>query len=191
VAVFEKIISKTSPAVGDSSAGSKNPPAPAASSTSAASSNPTPARSAPSPGQRNVLLPDVEINGSVNFQDALIVDGKIEGEITSSDGALTIGEPAKIKAEIKTKSVVVYGKVHGNITASERVELKKDSEVLGDIKTTTLTMEAGATFVGSSTVGAAANSPASSPSPSNGGKKNDNGNKSGQHGQQGKLTNAS
>lgn len=189
--VFEKIISKT-PGEGDSSAGSPTPPAPAASSSKpAGNSGPTPARSAPSSGQRNVLLPDVEIKGSVNFQDALIVDGKIDGEITS-DGALTIGEPAKIKAEIKTGSVVVYGKVHGNITATERVELKKDSEVLGDIKTATLTMEAGATFVGVSTVGAAANSssaPSPSPSPSNGEKKN--GNKSSQQGQQGKLTNAS
>ena len=184
--VFEKIISKNP--------GEKapTPGTPVPSSSAAAEPQaPAPVRSAPVSGQRNVLLPDVEIKGTVRFKDALIVDGKIEGEIASA-GALTIGEPAKIKAEIKTSTVVVYGKVHGNITATERVELKKDSEVLGDIKTAVLTMEAGATFVGNSIVGAAA---ASTPAakPSNSGQQHQkpgNGNKpGGQNPQQGKLAN--
>jgi cytoskeletal protein CcmA (bactofilin family) len=196
--VFEKIISKNS---GDSapSPGRPSPPAPAAPAPAATGgSAPTPVRSVPTSGQRNVLLPDVEIKGNVRFQDALVVDGKIEGEIVS-DGALTIGEPAKIKAEIKTRSVVVYGKVHGNIIATERVELKKDSEVLGDIRTAVLSMEAGATFVGNSTVGANAVSSAPAPksekkdnSPGNSNKPG-NGNKpggGGQH-QQGKLAGTS
>lgn len=187
--MFEKIISKN-PGENNPSPGSSNPspPAPAASSSESAGA-PAPARSAPTSGQRNVLLPDVEIKGKVRFKDALVVDGKIEGEITS-DGALTIGEPAKIKAEIATRSVVVYGKVHGNIIATERVELKKDSEVLGDITTAILSMEAGATFVGNSSVGAKAASQA----PANDTKKDDKGgdNKpSGQQPQQGKLAGTS
>ncbi|MFM2199297.1 MAG: hypothetical protein RLZZ505_2729 [Verrucomicrobiota bacterium] len=101
---------------------------------------------------RNVLSSDVEIKGIVRFQHDLIVDGKIEGEIHSS-GNLTVGENARIKAEIKTGTVVVYGKVHGNITATERIELKASAEVIGDIKTKTLVIEGGAIFVGKSTVG--------------------------------------
>lgn len=101
---------------------------------------------------RNVLSSDVEIKGIVKFQHDLIVDGKIEGEIHSS-GNLTVGENARIKAEIKTGTVVVYGKVHGNITAAERIELKASAEVIGDIKTKTLVIEGGAIFVGKSTVG--------------------------------------
>lgn len=88
----------------------------------------------------------------MKFQHDLIVDGKIEGDIQST-GNLTVGENARIKAEIKTGTVVVYGKVHGNMTAIDRVELKASAEVIGDIKAKVLTIEAGAIFVGKSTVG--------------------------------------
>jgi cytoskeletal protein CcmA (bactofilin family) len=107
---------------------------------------------------RNVLSSDVEIKGSVKFTNDLIVDGKIEGEITS-DGNLTIGENARIKAEVKTATIVVYGKVHGNLTATERIELKASAEVVGDIKAKTLSIETGAIFVGKSTVGTPASAP--------------------------------
>jgi cytoskeletal protein CcmA (bactofilin family) len=106
----------------------------------------------PTTGTRNVLSSDVEIKGTVKFQHDLIVDGKIEGDIQSS-GNLTIGENARIKAEVKTGSVIVYGKVHGNLTAVDRVELKSSAEVVGDIKAKVLVIEAGAIFVGKSTVG--------------------------------------
>ncbi len=106
----------------------------------------------PSSSTRNVLSSDVEIKGTVKFQHDLIVDGKIEGDIQST-GNLTIGENARIKAEVKTGSVIVYGKVHGNLTAVERVELKSSAEVVGDIKAKVLTIDAGAIFVGKSTVG--------------------------------------
>lgn len=99
-----------------------------------------------------MLSSDVDIKGSVKFTNDLVVDGKIDGEITS-DGNLTVGENARLKAEIKTGTVVVYGKVHGNITASDRVDLKASAEVVGDIKAKTLTIEAGAIIVGKSTVG--------------------------------------
>lgn len=115
----------------------------------------------PAPGgTRNVLSSDVEIKGTVKFTNDLVVDGKIEGEI-SSDGNLTIGENARIKAEIKTGTVVVYGKVHGNIVVADRVELKASAEVVGDIKAKTLVIEGGAIFVGKSTVGTPATAPAS------------------------------
>lgn len=105
-----------------------------------------------STGQRNVLLPDVEIEGEVRFEDDLLVDGRIEGKIFS-DGSLTIGETAKIKAEINCGSVVVHGKVQGNITVSDRVEIRAKAEVIGDIKAQALAMEAGAIFVGASAIG--------------------------------------
>jgi cytoskeletal protein CcmA (bactofilin family) len=111
---------------------------------------------------RNILSSDVEIKGTVKFINDLVVDGKIEGEITSS-GNLTVGENARIKAEIRTGTVTVYGKVHGNITAATHVELKASAEVIGDIKAATLSMEAGAIFVGKSTVGAAAQVASSAP----------------------------
>ncbi len=122
---------------------------------------------------KNILSSDVEIHGNLKFSHDLIIDGKIEGEVTS-DGSLTVGENARIKGEIKTKAVTVFGKVEGNITVSERCELKSNAELLGDIKAGTLSIEEGATFMGTSTVGAAATrssgsaskSPMTPPSPS-------------------------
>lgn len=113
-----------------------------------------------STGQRNILSNDVEIKGTVRFQNDLLVDGKIEGEI-SSDGSLTVAENAHIKAEIKTRSVIIYGKVHGNIIATERVEVKANAELVGDIKAPTLSIEPGAIFVGKSEVG----TPSAQPKP--------------------------
>ena len=94
----------------------------------------------------------MEINGSIRFSNDLVVDGKIEGNI-DSDGSLTVGENARIKAEIKTRSVIIYGKVHGNIEVSDKVELKANAELVGDIKAASLSIEPGAIFIGKSAVG--------------------------------------
>lgn len=153
--MFKKVIGQDTtdtarPAPSPSDSFRSEPPAPAPSSYSAPSAGPPPQR--PASGTRNVLSSDVEIKGNVKFTNDLVVDGKIEGEI-SSDGNLTVGENARIKAEIKTSTLVVYGKIHGNITVTDRVELKAGAEIVGDIKAKTLAIEAGAVFVGKSTVG--------------------------------------
>jgi cytoskeletal protein CcmA (bactofilin family) len=101
--------------------------------------------------QKNLLSADVEIKGSIKFQNELTVDGKVEGEINSA-GILTVGENSEIKGEIKTKSVTVLGKVHGNITVEDRCELKARAVLYGDLKATRLVIEDGATFVGKSEV---------------------------------------
>src|SRR6266571_646602 len=100
---------------------------------------------------KDVLSSDVEIKGSIKFQKELLIDGKVEGEI-NSDGVLTIGENADIRGEVKTKSITVYGKVHGNITVAERCELKSKCVLQGDLKAARLTIEEGATFIGKSEV---------------------------------------
>jgi cytoskeletal protein CcmA (bactofilin family) len=102
-------------------------------------------------GGKDILSSDVEIKGSIKFQKELLIDGKVEGEI-NSDGVLTIGENADIRGEIKTKSITVYGKVHGNITVAERCELKSKCTLQGDLKAARLTIEEGATFIGKSEV---------------------------------------
>ena len=58
---------------------------------------------------KNLLSADVEIKGSIKFQNELTIDGKVEGEITST-GTLTVGENAEIRGEIRTKSATVLGK---------------------------------------------------------------------------------
>ena len=100
---------------------------------------------------KDVLSSDVEIKGTIKFQKELLIDGKVEGEI-NSDGALTVGENADIRAEIKTKAITIYGKVQGNITVSERCELKSKCTLQGDLKAARLIIEEGATFIGKSEV---------------------------------------
>jgi cytoskeletal protein CcmA (bactofilin family) len=116
---------------------------------------------------KNILSKDVEIKGSIKFTNELIIDGKIEGEIIS-DGNLTVGENADIRGEIKTKSVTVLGKIHGNITVAERCELKARAQLVGDLKAARVIIEEGATFVGKSEVssGGKTPAPASSGTPS-------------------------
>src|SRR6202030_1866234 len=100
---------------------------------------------------KDILSSDVEIKGSIKFQKELLIDGKVEGEI-NSEGVLTIGENADIRGEIKTKSITVFGKVQGNITVSERCELKSKCTLQGDLKAARLIIEEGATFIGKSEV---------------------------------------
>jgi len=103
------------------------------------------------PIHKNILGADVEVKGTIKFQGDMTIDGKVEGEITSP-GTLTVGENAEIRGEIKTKSVTVLGKVHGNIIVEERCELKTRAVLMGDLKAARLMIEEGATFVGKSEV---------------------------------------
>lgn len=159
--MFEKIISKNS-----EEPTAPSTPAPSSKPTAQPSNKPaaSPTSSKAPGGQRNILSNDVSITGSVRFANDLLVDGKIDGEI-SSEGALTVAENAVIKAEIKTKSVVVYGKVHGNIIASDRIEIKNGAEMVGDVKAATLSIESGAIFIGKSEVGTPSVQPKGNPSP--------------------------
>jgi cytoskeletal protein CcmA (bactofilin family) len=100
---------------------------------------------------KDILSSDVEIKGSIKFQKELLIDGKVEGEI-NSEGVLTIGENADIRGEVKTKSITVFGKVQGNITVTERCELKSKCTLQGDLKAARLVIEEGATFIGKSEV---------------------------------------
>ncbi len=130
--------------------------------TQSSSNNPTPAaKPSSSPkmsGSKNILSSDVEIKGNLKFANDLIMDGRLVEGAVISDGDLTVGENATIDGQIKTRSVTVFGKVNGNITVTDRCELKQNAELHGDVTAGKLAIEEGATFMGTSTVGAAASS---------------------------------
>src|ERR1700746_826603 len=113
---------------------------------------------------KDVLSSDVEIKGTIKFQKEILIDSKVEGDI-NSDGALTVGENADIRAEIKTKSITIYGKVQGNVTVTERCELKSKCTLQGDLKAARLIIEEGATFIGKSEVSSGMSVKASSSRP--------------------------
>ncbi len=105
-----------------------------------------------------VIAAAVEINGTVKSKGALRVDGKLEGELHCEQDAV-IGKDAVIKGNISVQSVTVEGTVEGNITARDRVELKGEARMTGDLKAKRLVVQEGVTFVGRSDV-----NPSGSPS---------------------------
>ncbi|HUA64919.1 MAG TPA: polymer-forming cytoskeletal protein [Alphaproteobacteria bacterium] len=113
---------------------------------------------------KNVLGPDVEIKGNIKFTGELTLDGKLEGEV-NTDGALNLGDSAVVTGNITAQSVVVRGKVNGNITAKEKIEIKAKAELFGDIRAARLSVEEGVTFVGKTEVNPNKVSPTPPPRP--------------------------
>ena len=100
---------------------------------------------------KNVLNSDVEIKGNLKFSGELTLEGKLEGEV-QTDGVLNLGDTAVVNGNINAQSVVVRGKINGNINAKEKIEIKAKAELFGDIRATKLVVEEGVTFVGKTEV---------------------------------------
>ena len=102
------------------------------------------------PAARNLsfLGPSLEIKGKVSGEEDLQIDGKVEGPISLQGQKLIAGRSAQLHSEIAAREVIVYGKVQGNVRAQDRVEIKKDGSVLGDITTARISIEDGAYFKG-------------------------------------------
>jgi cytoskeletal protein CcmA (bactofilin family) len=112
------------------------------------------------PTQSGALLSrGVSIKGSVKFLNELLIDGELEGTIEST-GTLTIGEHARIRGEIRTKSAKVRGTVEGNILVTERCELQEGCTLRGDIEAPRLVVNENATFLGNAKVGTGKSLPA-------------------------------
>ncbi len=98
------------------------------------------------------LTSDVEINGTIKFDKVMRIDGKFEGEMTTSNGELIVGKTGAIKASVKVKNAVIEGRVEGNITATEKLEFKQKAQLIGDLQAKTLVIEEGVVFVGNCNV---------------------------------------
>jgi cytoskeletal protein CcmA (bactofilin family) len=127
---------------------------------------PTPAKPEPAPNgateanrSGGTLSSGVAIKGTVRFQKELMIDCEVDGRI-DSQGRLTVGKQAKIKGDIKTRSVIVDGTVNGNITAAERCELRAGCTVNGDIEAPRLVVDEAASFVGSAKIATQKQAPA-------------------------------
>ena len=106
---------------------------------------------APNPNSKNVLNSDVELKGTLKFSGELTFDGKLDGEI-NSEGTLNLGDNAVVRGNLNVNSVVVRGKVNGNIAAREKIDIKAKTELFGDVRAPKLVIEEGVTFVGKSEV---------------------------------------
>lgn len=95
------------------------------------------------------LGPSLHVKGEINGNEDLHVDGSIEGLISLEDRKLTVGASAKVSADIVAREIVVFGTVKGNLRARDRIEIKKDGSVIGDLTTARIMIEDGAYFKGS------------------------------------------
>ena len=91
----------------------------------------------------------VVIKGELNGSEDLTIEGHVEGTIQLKDHVLTIGPNGKIKAQVFAKSVIVLGEVTGNVTASEKVDIRDNGSVDGDIISPRVAIAEGAHFRGS------------------------------------------
>jgi cytoskeletal protein CcmA (bactofilin family) len=91
----------------------------------------------------------VVIKGELNGSEDLTVEGHVEGRIELRDHVLTIGSNGRIKAEVFAKAVIVFGEVIGNVTASEKVDIRDNGSVDGDIVSPRVAIAEGAHFRGS------------------------------------------
>ncbi len=90
----------------------------------------------------------VIIKGELSGSEDLTIEGHVEGRIDLKDNVLTIGPNGKIKAEVFAKAVVVLGEVIGNVTASEKVDIRDNGSVDGDIASPRVAIAEGAHFRG-------------------------------------------
>ncbi|MBN1516766.1 polymer-forming cytoskeletal protein [Candidatus Sumerlaeota bacterium] len=101
-----------------------------------------------------VIGEDTNIDGKVHSKGTLRIDGTIKGEVNADDKVI-VGQTGEVFASIEAKIVTISGKVHGNIIATERVELQPTCEILGDVQTAAgaLIIESGAKLEGNCTMG--------------------------------------
>ena len=95
------------------------------------------------------LGPSLHLKGEINGNEDLHVDGSVEGLISLEERKLTVGASAKVSADIVAREIVVFGSVKGNLRASDRIEIKKDGSVVGDLITARIMIDDGAHIKGS------------------------------------------
>ncbi|MGE5646503.1 MAG: bactofilin family protein [Acidobacteriota bacterium] len=115
-----------------------------------ASAPASPARTA-TPDSRGVAAigKSVIIKGQILSREDLYLDGEMEGTVEVPEHRLTIGPHAKLQAGIRAREVVVLGSVNGNVEALDKIDIRKDAKLIGDIKTGGIVIEDGAYFKGS------------------------------------------
>ena len=117
-------------------------------------------------GGNAILGRSVIVKGQIYGREDLTIDGEVEGTVELQEHRLTIGPNGKVVATIKAREVVVLGTVHGNVETRDKIEIRKDAKVVGDIRTARIVIEDGAFFKGTvDIIRAEAPKPAAVPKP--------------------------
>ena len=91
----------------------------------------------------------VKVVGQIFSREDLFIDGEVEGTVEALEHKLTIGPNGGVKASVKAREVVALGSVQGNVEATDKIEIRKDAKLVGDIRTARIIIEDGAYFKGS------------------------------------------
>jgi cytoskeletal protein CcmA (bactofilin family) len=113
-------------------------PAPAAAPQAAAASS----------GEQATIGKSLVIKGEVTGSESLYIDGKVEGSISLPGNRVTVGRNGQVAANISAREIVVLGKVRGNVTASDRVDIRSEGSLTGDVTAQRISIEDGAFFKG-------------------------------------------
>jgi cytoskeletal protein CcmA (bactofilin family) len=124
------------------------------------SSNPNsfaPSKTTTAPTEQATIGRSLVIKGEISGSESLYVDGKIEGTINLADNRVTIGRNGVVAANISAREVVIMGKVTGNIQCSDRLDIRSEGSLAGDVTTMRISVEDGAILKGSVQVRSADN----------------------------------
>ena len=135
---------------GGSTPPTPEPVRPAASAPSFDAARPagTAAAGAIPSGEQATIGKSLVIKGEVSGSESLYIDGKIEGAINLPGNRVTVGRNGQVAANIMAREVVVLGKVRGNVHASDRVDIRSEGSLTGDVIAARISIEDGAFFKG-------------------------------------------
>lgn len=117
-------------------------------------------------GGSAALGKNVTVKGQIFAREDLTIDGEVEGTIECHEHRLTIGPNARVQAGLKAREIIIHGSIQGNVDATDKIDIKKEAKLVGDIKTSRIVIEDGAYFKGSIDISkAGAPKPAPPPQP--------------------------
>jgi len=121
-------------------------PAPTPSQTFEAPSS-RPQAAAPT-GEQATIGKGLFIKGEINGSESLFIDGKVEGSVNLPGNRVTVGRNGQVAANITAREIVVLGKVRGNVSATDRVDIRAEGSLSGDVAAARISIEDGAFFKG-------------------------------------------
>jgi cytoskeletal protein CcmA (bactofilin family) len=92
---------------------------------------------------------NVTVKGQIFAREDLTIDGEVEGTVECQEHRLTIGPNARVQAGLKAREIIIHGSIQGNVDATDKIDIKKEAKLVGDIKTSRIVIEDGAYFKGS------------------------------------------
>ena len=119
-------------------------PAPPSSALESAASRTTNAAA----GDQATISKGLFIKGEITGSESLFIDGKVEGSVNLNGNRVTVGRNGHVAASITAREVVVLGKVRGNVTATDRVDIRAEGALTGDVAAARISIEDGAFFKG-------------------------------------------